>query len=433
MLEQTIKIIRETYDISDKVIELVERAEKEISSQFHYIDEIREFNQYKILKVFQAEKIESRHFSPTTGYGYDDVGRDALDRVYAGVFNCEDALVRPQIVSGTHALALCLYALLRPGDRLLSLSGKPYDTLEEVIGISGGKGRGSLEDFGINYSQVELKEDGTLNTKQWESAITPDVKVVMLQRSRGYDWRPSLSIEDLEKGIKKIREIRKDVIIMIDNCYGEFTEILEPTDVGADLIAGSLIKNPGGGLAPTGAYIAGRASLIEQVAYRLTSPGIGKEVGSYAGWYTPFFQGLFLAPHIVAESMKGAVLAARVFELLGFNVTPGSSDKRSDIIQSIKFDHSSRLIAFCQGIQKAAPVDSHVIPEPWDMPGYQHKVIMAAGAFIQGSSIELSADAPIKHPYIAYLQGGLTYSHCKMGIMISVKEMLNRNLITLPL
>ncbi len=423
--------IREQYAVPLQAIELIQRIEQEIMPQFAHINLTREYNQYKILHAFQKNQISSRHFLPSNGYGYDDAGRDALDQVYADVFRCQDALVRPQLVSGTHALSTCLYALLRPGDRLLSITGKPYDTLEDVIGITGQKGQGSLIDFHIQYEQVNLKKSGTLDMEQIEKELASGAKVIYMQRSRGYDWRPSLTIEEICTAVRRIRELQPNAVIMMDNCYGEFTDIYEPTEVGVDLIAGSLIKNPGGGLAPTGGYIAGRSDLIDLVSYRLTSPGIGREVGSYEGWYTSFYQGLFLAPHIVSESLKGAILAAAVFEKLGFQVLPESREKRSDIIQSIQFEDPDMLIAFCQGIQKAAPVDSYVVPEPWTMPGYQDPVIMAAGAFIQGASIELSADAPMRPPYIAYLQGGLTYDHCKIGIMIVLSEMMKKGLITL--
>jgi len=431
MLKETMNKIREQYAVPMQAIELIQRIEQEIMPQFEHINRIREYNQYKVLHAFQKNQISSRHFLPSNGYGYDDAGRDTLDQVYADVFHCQDALVRPQLVSGTHAISTCLYALLRPGERLLSITGKPYDTLEDVIGITGKKGQGSLIDFHIQYEQVNLKKSGALDMEQIEKELAFGAKVVYMQRSRGYEWRPSLTIEEISTVVRRIRELQPNAVIMLDNCYGEFTDIYEPTEVGVDLIAGSLIKNPGGGLAPTGGYIAGRADLIDLVSYRLTSPGIGREVGSYGGWYTSFYQGLFLAPHIVSESLKGAVLAAAVFEKLGFQVLPDSREKRSDIIQSIQFKDPDMLIAFCQGIQKAAPVDSYVVPEPWAMPGYQDPVIMAAGAFIQGASIELSADAPMRPPYIAYLQGGLTYDHCKIGIMIVLTEMTKKGLIAL--
>ncbi|MGI6192931.1 MAG: aminotransferase class I/II-fold pyridoxal phosphate-dependent enzyme, partial [Christensenellales bacterium] len=380
------------------------------------------FNQYKVLSAFQSERIALRHFNPTTGYGYDDDGRDALDRVFARCMGAEDALVRPQIVSGTHALALMLFGVLRPGDELLSITGKPYDTLETTIGISGDS-LSSLKAMGVAYSQVELGEDGGIDVKASINAIHEKTKVVHIQRSRGYAWRRALTVAEIGRGIAAIKAAKPHVIVTVDNCYGEFTTTEEPVAAGADLMAGSLIKNPGGGIAPTGGYIAGRKDLIELVAERLTVPGIGREVGSYAASYAPFYQGLFLAPHVVAGTLKGATLAARVFEKLGFDVLPRWNESREDIIQAVRFFKPEPLIAFCRSIQKASPVDSFVVPEPWDMPGYQCQVIMAAGAFVQGSSIELSADAPIAPPYTAYMQGGLTYEHVKLAVMSAVSDM----------
>lgn len=429
--KSTLNFLREKYHISDKIIDVIVKAEKQVYKQYMKIQKITQYNQQKVLYAFQKERIEVRHFNPTTGYGYDDAGRDALDRVFSSVFNSESALVRPQFVSGTHALSACLFALLRPGDHLVSLSGQPYDTLEEVIGSQKNSKYGSLADFHISYSQVELKSDGTMDMEHWERHLSEhqNTKLVLLQRSRGYSWRPSFDIATLKIAIQKIQHINDTIIIMIDNCYGEFTEIMEPTDIGADLIVGSLIKNPGGGMAPTGAYVAGRSDLIDLVGYRITSPGIGREVGSYAGGYLPFYQGLFMAPHIVGESLKGSILASRVFEELGFDVIPSSEETRSDIIVSIKFMKPELLIAFCQGVQKAAPIDSFVTPQPWAMPGYQYDIIMAAGTFIQGASIELSADAPIRPPYVGYLQGGLTYEHCKIALMIVLQEMKNKGYV----
>ncbi len=374
--------------------------------------------------------LSDTHFSGTTGYGYDDRGREVLDLIYAKVFKAEDALVRHQIVAGTQAIALCMYGNLRPGDELLSVTGKPYDTLEEVIGIRGG-GTGSLREFGITYRQLELLEDGSIDVDRLREVITPKTRMALLQRSRGYSWRPSIKIGEIKRTIDKIKEIKKDIIVLVDNCYGEFVEEQEPVEVGADLAAGSLIKNPGGGLALTGGYIAGKKAYVDNAAYRLTTPGLGKKVGASLGNSRLMMQGLFLAPHIVAESLKGAIFCASLMQKLGFETSPLPEEKRSDIIQAVKFGNPDSMIAFCQGIQKGSPVDAYVTPEPWDMPGYDCPVIMAAGAFVQGSSIELSADAPLKPPFTAYMQGGLVYEHVKLGVMISIKTMVERRLIKL--
>jgi len=421
-------LLKEDFNIDSKVLDCVNAAQEEVKSEFHRIDAVKEYNQLKVIKAMQKNNLSDTHFYGTTGYGYNDKGRDALDNVYRDVFKAEDALVKHQIVSGTHALALCLFGNLRPGDELLCVTGKPYDTLEEVIGIRG-TGGGSLKEFGITYSQVELLENGKPDLDSIGKSINERTRMVLIQRSRGYAWRPSLLIEDIEKTIKYIKSIKKDVIVMVDNCYGEFVEEREPIEVGADLAAGSLIKNPGGGLAETGGYIVGTEECVNKAAYRLTTPGLGKEVGSSLGHNRLMFQGLFMAPHVVAESLKGAVLCCAVMKKFGFDTSPDIGDARSDIIQAVKFNNPESLIAFCQGIQKGSPVDSFVTPEPWDMPGYDSPVIMAAGAFIQGSSIELSADAPIKPPYIAYMQGGLVYEHVKLGIMMALQNMLNRKLI----
>ncbi|HIV29391.1 MAG TPA: methionine gamma-lyase family protein, partial [Candidatus Pullichristensenella excrementipullorum] len=373
-------------------------------------------------------RVAGRHFAPTTGYGYDDIGRDTLSKLFAFVFETEDALVRPQIASGTHALALCLYGILRPGDEMLAAAGKPYDTLEEVIGLAGEAGNGSLRDFGIGYREVSLRADGGIDVEGVLAQLAPAVKLVLIQRSRGYDWRPSLSVGQINEAIEAIHRVRPDVCVMVDNCYGEFTDASEPR---ADLLAGSLIKNPGGGLAPTGGYVAGKRAYVEKVACRLTSPGIGAEVGSYAGSYQPFYQGLFLAPHTVAQAVKSAILAARAFEMLGFAVNPAWDAPRNDVIEAIRFDDPDRLIAFCQAIQMCSPVDAEAVPEPWDMPGYQDPVIMAAGTFVSGASIELSADAPIRAPYIGYLQGALTYAHGRLGVEGAIARLLEKGLITL--
>jgi len=423
------ELLRQQYGVKENIARMVDEAEREAAARFAEIDRICQFNQYRVLSAFRSERIALRHFSPTTGYGYDDCGRDALDRVFARCMGAEDALVRPQIVSGTHALALMLFGVLRPGDELLSITGKPYDTLETTIGISGDS-PSSLKALGVSYAQVELGEDGGIDAEAAIRAITDKTRVVHIQRSRGYAWRRALTVEEIGRAIAAIKAAKPSVIVTVDNCYGEFTATEEPTAAGADLMAGSLIKNPGGGIAPTGGYIAGRKDLVELVAERLTVPGIGREVGSYAASYAPFYQGLFLAPHVVAGTLKGAVLAARVFEKLGFDVLPKWDENREDIIQAVRFFRPEPLIAFCRSIQKASPVDSFVIPEPWDMPGYQCQVIMAAGAFVQGSSIELSADAPIAPPYTAYMQGGLTYEHVKLAVMSAVADMEAEGYVT---
>ena len=396
---------------------LVERANRECQDLFAKLDHTERVNTLKILSSFQHHRVSARNFAPTTGYGYDDIGRDTLSEIMAELLGCEAAVVRPQIASGTHALALCLFGLLRPGDVMISATGKPYDTLEEVIGLSGSAGVGSLRDYGVGYQQVDLLPKGLVDFESLGEALkNPKVRLVELQRSRGYDWRPSLSIARMKKAAEFIHSARPDVIVMADNCYGEFTETSEPGHVGVDIMAGSMIKNPGGGLAPTGGYYAGKRELVDLVSYRLTSPGIGAEVGSYAGSYRPYYQGLFQAPHVTMQAVKTAILAARVFELMGYDVNPRYDEPRCDIIQAIRFGNREQLIAFIQAIQRFSPVDSEAVPEPWDMPGYQDPVIMAAGTFVSGASIELSADAPIRPPYIAYMQGGLTYMHGMCGI-----------------
>jgi len=404
------------------ISEFIGQCEKDCRPAFERMEAIERFNTQKVLDAFKKYEISQRHFAPTTGYGYGDVGRDALDQVFAEVFRCEAALVRPQIASGTHALALCLQGLLRPGDTLVCGAGKPYDTLEQVIGIGGAKGEGALSDFGIGYREVPLN-GGRLDLKALKEAVDVSTRLVLLQRSRGYDWRPSLTLAEIQEAAALVHGINPDALVMVDNCYGEFTDIKEPTEVGADLIAGSLIKNPGGGLAPTGGYVAGKRAAVERVAYRLTCPGIGAEVGSYAAGYQLFFQGLFLAPSTVVQAVKTAILAARTFSELGYDVHPAYDAPRSDIIQAIRFGESEPLIAFCRAIQKASPVDSQAVPEPWDMPGYQDQVIMAAGTFVAGASIELSADAPIRAPYIGYLQGALTYAHGRIAVESAVRAL----------
>ncbi len=422
--------IKQNFGVSDDVLELVEKAEKEVFEKFKEIEEIAEVNQLKVMKAFSDNRVSETHFVPTSGYGYDDLGRDTLDKVYAQAFGAEDALVRHNFISGTHTLSTALFAVLRPNDLLVAVTGKPYDTLEEVIGISGEAGEGSLKDFQISYEQIDLLGRGMPDTEKIEKVLTEKkVRAVMIQRSKGYGWRPTFSAKQIGDLVKFVKSISPDTICIVDNCYGEFVETQEPTAYGADMIAGSLIKNPGGGLAPTGGYIAGSAECVRLAANRLSSVGIGKECGASLGISKSLYQGFFMAPHTVSQAVKAAVLCAAVYDKLGFEVSPKPNESRADIIQSIKFGNSENVIAFCQGIQFGAPVDSFVVPEPWDMPGYQSKVIMAAGAFVQGASIELSADAPIKEPYIAYMQGGLTYESAKLGIIMSVQNMKNKKLV----
>ena len=415
--------------ISEKVYNFGTEILAGLKERFEKIDEVAEFNQMKVLNAMQECKVSDIHFAATTGYGYNDLGRDTLEEVYAKVFHTEDALVRPQLVSGTHALAIALSSQLRPGDELLSPVGKPYDTLEEVIGIR--ESVGSLAEYGVTYRQVDLLEDGSFDWENIRKAINEKTKMVTIQRSKGYQTRPTLSVAGIGELIKFVKEIKPDVICMVDNCYGEFVEMMEPTDVGADMCVGSLIKNPGGGLAPTGGYIVGKKECIERAAARLTSPGLGKEVGASLGVISSFYQGFFLAPTVTAGALKGAIFAANVYEKLGYGVVPNGSESRHDIIQAITFGTPEGVIEFCRGIQAAAPVDSFVVPEPWAMPGYDSDVIMAAGAFVQGSSIELSADAPIKPPYAVYFQGGLTWNHAKLGILMSLQKLVEANIVTL--
>ena len=415
--------------ISEEVYAYGMRVEKELLERFDEIDRIAEFNQLKVLGAMQENRVSAECFQMTSGYGYNDLGRDTLEKVYASCFGGEDALVRPQITCGTHALALALMANLRPGDELLSPVGKPYDTLEEVIGIRPSKG--SLAEYGITYRQVDLLADGAFDYEGIRAAINERTKLVTIQRSKGYATRKTLSVERIGELISFIRQLKPEVICMVDNCYGEFVEEREPISVGADMMVGSLIKNPGGGLAPIGGYIVGKKECVENAAYRLTSPGLGKEVGASLGIMQSFYQGLFLAPTVVAGALKGAIFAANIYERLGFAVVPNGTESRHDIIQAVAFHDPDALIAFCEGIQAAAPVDSYVTPEPWAMPGYDSDVIMAAGAFVQGSSIELSADGPIKPPYAAYFQGGLTWYHAKFGILKSLQKLKERNLVKL--
>ena len=413
--------------ISRKVYEYGEKIWEALSGRFQEIDRISEYNQIKVIAAMQNQKVSEACLLGTTGYGYNDLGRDTLEKVYADIFHTEDALVRPQITCGTHALALALLSNLRPGDELLSPVGKPYDTLDEVIGIR--PSRGSLKEYGISYSQVDLLPDGSFDYENIRKAIKPCTKLVTIQRSKGYQTRPTLSVERIGDLIGFIKGIRSDIICMVDNCYGEFTETIEPSDVGADLVVGSLIKNPGGGLAPIGGYLAGKKECIENAACRLTTPGLGREVGASLQALPSFYQGLFLAPSVTANAMKNAIFAANIYEKLGFSVVPNGTEPRYDIIQAITFGKPEGVIAFCRGIQQAAPVDGHVTPEPWDMPGYDSPVIMAAGAFVSGSSIELSADGPIKPPYTVYFQGGLTWQHGKFGIMKSLQSLVEQGMI----
>lgn len=409
--------------IPEAVDRLISEVERELAPAFARLNAIEAHNTRRVLEAFQAHRVSARHFAASTGYGYGDIGRDTLDAIMADVMGAEAALVRPQIASGTHALAICLYGLLRPNDVLLSATGSPYDTMEQVIGLAGQPGNGSLKEFGVSYRQVELTETGIDIPAVLAMLTGEHVRVVLIQRSRGYAWRPSLSIEEIRTAAEAIHAVRPDVWIMVDNCYGEFTDRREPCAVGADVVAGSLIKNPGGGIAPTGGYIAGKRALIDRIGCRLTSPGIGGEVGSYAGGYQSFYQGLFLAPHVVAQAVSAAALAAGVYRQLGFDVSPGPLDARHDIIQAIRFPAAEPLIAYVQAIQMASPVDSEAVPEPWDMPGYQHPVIMAAGTFVAGASIELSADAPIRPPYVAYQQGALTYAHGRLAVAATVARL----------
>lgn len=425
------KEIQKQYErmgINSDVLNISDEIINDLSQRFQKIDKIAEYNQLKVVSAFQKNKVAEEHFNTTTGYGYNDIGRDTLEKVYADVFHTDDALVRPQITCGTHALGLSLSANLRPGDKLMYISGKPYDTLEEVIGIRPSKG--SLAEYGVKYDQVDLLENGEFDLEGIKNKLD-GVTLIGIQRSKGYATRPTLSVEKIGNVIKFIKDIKPEIKIMVDNCYGEFVETIEPSDVGADMIVGSLIKNPGGGLAPIGGYICGTKDCVENCSYRLTTPGLGKEVGANLGVMSLLYQGLFLAPTVVASALKGAIFAANLFEKYNFNVIPNGTESRHDIIQAIEFGKPECVIAFCKGIQAAAPVDSHLTPEPWDMPGYDAPVIMAAGAFVSGSSIELSADGPIKPPYAVYFQGGLTWQHAKLGILKAFQNMVDDDLITI--
>ncbi|MBQ8327400.1 MAG: methionine gamma-lyase family protein [Lachnospiraceae bacterium] len=413
--------------ISNEIYQMGEEVLTALNDRFLQIDKIAEYNQLKVIKAMQECRVSEACLLGTTGYGYNDLGRDTLEEVYSKVFKTEAALVRPQITCGTHALALALMSNLRPGDELLSPVGKPYDTLEEVIGIRDSKG--SLKEYGVSYAQVDLLPDGSFDYEGIKNAINNKTKLVTIQRSKGYQTRPTLSVARIGELISFVKSIKPDVICMVDNCYGEFVETMEPSEVGADMVVGSLIKNPGGGLAPIGGYIAGKKECVENAAYRLTSPGLGKEVGASLGVLPQFYQGLFIAPTVTASALKGAIFAANLYERLGYHVVPNSTESRHDIIQAITLKSKEALLAFCKGIQQAAPVDGYLTPEGWDMPGYDSQVIMAAGAFISGSSIELSADGPLKEPYNVYFQGGLTWYHAKFGILKSLQELKNAGII----
>ena len=434
------------FNIDNDVLALVAEAESSLAERFREIDDITAICQMKVLKAFQDNHINATHFDWSTGYGYDDAGREAVERVYASVFGTEAALVRPNIVNGTHAIASTLLGILRPGDELIEVTGTPYDTLQTVIGRENGSAankrgdgslldpgdfKGTIRDYGILYKEVALGDDLDVDLDAIRKAVTPNTKVVAMQRSTGYDWRPAISLESLKAVTELVHGIDPSIIIMLDNCYGEFVDITEPTEFAVDVMAGSLIKNPGGGLALSGGYIVGKAALIEQISYRLTCPGIGAECGLTFGQNRNVLQGLFLAPKVVNAALKGAILAGTVYDRLGFEVMPPAKARRSDIIQAIKFETAERTVAFCQAVQSASPIDSYVSPVPWDMPGYEDQVVMAAGAFVQGSSIELSADAPLREPYIAYFQGGLTYEHSRFGLIKSLDTLSKKGLVTL--
>lgn len=403
-------------------------AEERIEGQFRKLDRVIDHNQWKVIEAFQRHQVSDFHFAGSTGYAYNDRGREVLDLVYADVFGAEAALVRPHFASGTHTISTALFGVLRPGDELFYITGRPYDTLHKVIGKKG-DGTGSLQDFGITYREAALTAEGGIDWDAVRAGIHESTKVIGIQRSRGYDWRSSFTVEEIGEMVKRVKEMKPDAVVFVDNCYGEFTEEMEPTEVGADLIAGSLIKNPGGGIAETGGYICGKQKYVDLCAYRLTAPGIGAEVGAMLGTTRGIYQGLFLAPTLVGQALKGSIFAAAMFEQAGFVSKPAWDEPRTDLIQAISFKSADHLIAFVQGIQRAAAVDSHVVPEPWDMPGYEHPVIMAAGTFIQGGSLELSADAPIREPFIGYMQGGLTYSHVKFGVMLALQKMKDQNLL----
>lgn len=429
-MELSKQLLSQEFDIDLKVLDTVKAAENQVKDYFSRLDDITAYNQYKVLAAFQKNRISDRHFAWNTGYGYDDPGREAIEKVFSDTFHTEASLVRTQIVNGTHALSITLLGILRPGEKLIYCSGGPYDTLEEVIGIRG-ENMGSLKDYGIDYDQVELLPNGKIDVDKVLQSITPDTKVVAVQRATGYGWRKSITIEDIKIWAKAVHEKFPDVVTMVDNCYGEFLDIKEPTDVGVDVMAGSLIKNPGGGLALSGGYVTGKQELIDKIAYRLTCPGIGGECGLTFGQTRQMLQGFFMAPKVVNGAVKGAILCGQVYKNLGFEVCPEPDDLRSDIIQAVKLNSEKALVAFCQGIQSASPIDSYVKPMPWDMPGYDSKVVMAAGAFVQGSSIELSADGPARPPYNVYFQGGLTYEASKIGIIKSLDKLYKEGIVNL--
>lgn len=423
-------LLQNEFKIDPSVLKLVQEAESEVQEQFRRLDDIMAYNQYKILAALQKNRLSDMHFGWNTGYGYDDPGRDTVEKIYSDIFHTDSALVRPTIVNGTHALAITLLGILRPGDELIYCTGRPYDTLEEVIGIRG-EGNGSLKDYGISYKQVELLPDGSIDLEGVKKAISEKTRMVTVQRATGYGWRKAITIEQIGEWADFVADLNPNIVKMTDNCYGEFLDVKEPTDVGVDVIAGSLIKNPGGGLALTGGYVAGRSDLIDKIQYRMTCPGIGGECGLTFGQTRTMLQGLFQAPRVVNGAVKGAILCGKAYEKLGFEVCPKPEDQRSDIIQAVRLNDAKALECFCQAIQAAAPVDAHVSPIPWDMPGYESQVIMAAGAFVQGSSIELSADAPMREPYNVYFQGGLTYEHSKFGVIKSIDTLLKNNLISI--
>jgi cystathionine beta-lyase family protein involved in aluminum resistance len=414
----------------EKLKKIVEDVERQIAEVHKRIDERIETNQFQVLRSYQKHRVSDSHFIPTTGYGYDDIGRDTLEEIYADVFGGEAGLVRPQIISGTHAISIALFGVLRPGDELLYITGKPYDTLEEIVGIRG-NGVGSLKEFGIAYDSVALTAEGAIDYATVAEKIKPNTKMIGIQRSKGYANRPSFTIAELKEMISFVKEIKEDVVVFVDNCYGEFVEELEPCHVGADLMAGSLIKNPGGGIAKTGGYIVGKSEWVEACSYRMTSPGIGAEAGASLYSLQEMYQGFFLAPHVVGQALKGAVFTAALLEKLGMNSLPKWDAERTDLIQSVQFDDKDKMVAFCQAIQFASPINSHVTAYPAYMPGYEDDVIMAAGTFIQGASIELTADGPIRPPYVAYVQGGLTYAHVKMAVCLAVDRLVDKQLISL--
>lgn len=409
---------------------LVAEVEQQVAAVHKQMDERIDYNQFRVLQSFQKHRVSDSHFNPTTGYGYDDAGRETLEKIYADVFGAESGLVRPQIISGTHAISIALFGILRPGDELLYITGKPYDTLEEIVGIRG-TGNGSLKEFGIGYETVNLTDSGEIDWQAVQKAIKPETKMIGIQRSKGYATRPSFTVAEIGEMIKFVKEIKQDLVVFVDNCYGEFIEEMEPCHVGADLMAGSLIKNPGGGMAKTGGYIVGKAEFVESCSYRMTSPGIGAEAGASLYSLQEMYQGFFMAPHIVVQALKGAVFTAAILERLGMNSSPKWDATRTDLIQSVQFDDRDKMVAFCQAIQYASPVNSHVTPYPAYMPGYEDDVIMAAGTFIQGASIELTADGPARAPYVAYVQGGLTYSHVKMAVCSAIDSLMEKGLIAL--